>query len=64
VTVTAPDTKPIKVKLTPQSQTTTGAAVTFDFKVKKKAAPGVYEIVFTANDGSRTRTATLTMTIQ
>lgn len=65
VTVTAPDTKPIKVKLTPGSQTTTGAALTFDFKVKKKAAPGVYEIVFTGRDAEgRVRTATLTMTVQ
>lgn len=65
VTIAAPDTKSIKVKLTPKSQSTTGTGVTFDFKVKKKAAPGVYELVFTGRDADgRTRTATLTMTIQ
>ena len=65
VTVNAPDTKAIKVKLTPASLSTTGSGVTFDFKVKKKAAAGVYELVFTGRDAEgRTRTATLVMTVQ
>ena len=65
VTVSAPDTKAIKVKLTPASQSSTGTSVTFDYKVKKKALPGVHELVFAGRDADgRTRTATLTMTIQ
>lgn len=65
VTVTAPDTKAIKVKLTPKSQATTGSSVTFDFKVKKKAALGTYDLVFSGRDADgRVRTATVTMTIQ
>ena len=65
VTVTAPDTKAIKVKLTPKSQSTTGTSVTFDFKVKKKAALGTYDLVFSGRDAEgRVRTATLTMTVQ
>jgi hypothetical protein len=65
VAVTAPDTRVIKVKLTPGSQSTTGASATFEFKVKKKAAPGDYELVFTGRDAEGcARTATLTMTVQ
>jgi hypothetical protein len=65
VTVTAPDTRAIKVKLTPGSQATMGAGVTFDFKVKKKAALGAYDLVFTGRDAEgRERSATLTMTVQ
>ncbi len=65
VTVTAPDTKAIKVKLTPKSQATSGTSVTFDFKVKKKAALGTYDLVFSGRDAEgRVRTATVTMTVQ
>ena len=53
------------MKLTPASQSSTGTSVTFDYKVKKKALPGVHELVFAGRDADgRTRTATLTMTIQ
>jgi hypothetical protein len=65
VTVTAPDTRAIKVKLTPATATTSGDLVSFNYKVKKKAASGTYPLVFTARDASgRTRTATLNLTIQ
>ncbi|HQR40412.1 MAG TPA: delta-60 repeat domain-containing protein [Blastocatellia bacterium] len=65
VTVTAPDTKPIKVKLTPASASTTGASVTFNYKIKKKAALGSYQLTFTGMDGTgRTRSATLTLIVQ
>jgi hypothetical protein len=65
VTVTAPDTRNIKVKLTPAEASTTGASVTFNYKVKKKARPGTYELVFTGEDADgRKRTATLRMVIQ
>jgi hypothetical protein len=65
VTVTAPDTKPIKVKLTPATASTTGGSVTFKYKVKKKAQPGTHELVFAGRDASgRERTASVTMVIQ
>ncbi|MEW6737279.1 MAG: sialidase family protein [Acidobacteriota bacterium] len=65
VTVTAPDTKAIKVKLTPPSASTTGASVNFSFKIKKKAPTGPQQLTFTGRDDSgRARTATLTLVIQ
>src|SRR5262249_20523570 len=47
VTVTAPDTKPLKIKITQPSLSTTGTSVSFDFKVKKKAPTGTQQITFT-----------------
>jgi hypothetical protein len=65
VTVTAPDTKAIKVKLKPASIATTGETATFSYKIKKTAAPGTYTLTFTGTDAEgRTRTATLTLVIQ
>lgn len=65
VTVTAPDTKPIKVKLTPPNASTTGNSVNFTFKIKPKASAGARQITFTGRDESgRVRTATLNLTIQ
>lgn len=64
VTVMAPDTKAIKVKLKPAQSPTTGASVTITFKVKKKAPAGTYDLVFTGSDeDGRERTATLSLTI-
>jgi hypothetical protein len=64
VTVTAPDTKAIKVKLKPARTTTAGDAVTITFKVKRKATAGTYELVFTGSDeNGRVRPATLVLTI-
>lgn len=65
VTVAAPDTKAIKVKLTPTMVSTTGATASFTFKVKKGARAGTQQLLFTATDSSgRARTATLTLVIQ
>lgn len=65
VTVTAPNTKPIKVKLSPAQVSTTGGSVTFDYKVKKKGVVGTHDLVFTGRDGQgRERTATLRMSIE
>ncbi len=65
VTVTAPDTKALKVKLTPASTSTNGDSVTVKYKVKKKATLGAHDLVFTARDeNGRERTATLSLTIQ
>jgi hypothetical protein len=64
VTVTPSDTKPLKLKVTPGSATTTGSSITLTVKAKKKAAPGAYPIVFTGRDASgRTRVATFTLTV-
>jgi hypothetical protein len=65
VTVSAPDTKAIKVKITQPSQSTTGTSLAFDFKVKKKAPVGSQQLVFSGRDDSgRVRTGTLTLVIQ
>jgi hypothetical protein len=65
VTVAAPNTRAIKVKLTPAEASTTGESVTFTYKVKKKAQPGTHELVFTGRDAEgRERTASLTLVIQ
>lgn len=66
VTITPPDTKAIKVKLTPATpQTTTGTSASFSFKVKKNASTGAKTLIFTGQDSSgKTRSATLTLNIQ
>lgn len=65
VTVTAPDTRALKIKLAPATATTSGGEVTFDFKVKKKARAGTYDLVFTGRDSSgNERSATLALTIR
>jgi hypothetical protein len=65
VTVTAPDTKALKIKLTQPVQTTTGASVTFNYKVKNRALTGQQQLIFSGKDDSgRIRTATLTLVIQ
>jgi hypothetical protein len=65
VTLSAPDTRSIKVKLTPASASTRGDSVSFSFKVKKRAVGGSYPLTFTGTDAAgRTRTVTLTMVIQ
>lgn len=64
VTVLAPDTKAIKVKLKPAQSPTTGDSVTITFKVKRKAPAGTYDLTFTGRDeDGRERTATLALTI-
>jgi hypothetical protein len=65
VTVTAPDTKAFKIKLTQPSQSTTGPSVSFDFKVKAKAPSGSQQLIFSGmDDTGRVRTGTLTVVIQ
>jgi hypothetical protein len=64
VTITAPDTKAIKVKIKNTTLSTTGAGLNFDFKVKKKASVGSYPLTFTGVDeAGRVRTATFTLLI-
>lgn len=65
VTVSVPDTSPLKIKFTLTSQTTKASTLTFNFKVKKKAAVGPQTIVFTAQDASgKVATSTFTLNIQ
>jgi hypothetical protein len=65
VTVIAPDTKPIKTKLTPSAQSTTGTSLNFSLKIKKAAPIGNKQLTFTGRDDTgRVRTSTLTLTIR
>lgn len=48
VTITGPDTKPIKFKLKPASGSTTGDSLSFKLKVKKAAQPGNRTLTFAA----------------
>ncbi|MCC6743479.1 MAG: hypothetical protein IT175_06425 [Acidobacteria bacterium] len=65
VTVTAPDTKPFRIKLKPASLTTTGDSAVFAFKIKKTAVPGTYALTFSGVDSEgRTRTTTVTLVVQ
>lgn len=65
VTITAPDTKALKIKLSPASQSATGSTVSFTYKVKKTAVLGAQQLTFTGKDAEgRTRTNTVTWFIQ
>ncbi|MBX7223250.1 MAG: hypothetical protein K1Y36_25275 [Blastocatellia bacterium] len=68
VTVTGPDTKLLKrqkIVLAPQSQTTTGNSVVFNFNVQKKAVLGTYELIFSGTDAAGTiRLARLTIVVE
>lgn len=52
VTVTAPDTKALKLKLKPASGSTTGATIAFKLKAKRSASPGTYTVTFSARSAS------------
>jgi uncharacterized delta-60 repeat protein len=65
VTVVAPDTRAIKVKVTPARSTASGGRVTFNLKVKKQGVLGTHELVFTGRDSEgRERTAAFALTIE
>lgn len=65
VTVTPPDTKAMKIILTPSTQSTSGTIANFSFKIKKKATRGTQMLTFVGRDDSgRSRMATLALTIQ
>jgi hypothetical protein len=64
VTVTAPNTSALKVKLTPPTASTTGNSVNFTLKAKKTTPTGSQQLMFSAKDSmGRVRTATLTLVI-
>lgn len=65
VTVIAPDTGGIKVKVTPREASTTDIAISFKFKVKGGATVGSHELTFTGRDDTgRLRSARVTLVIQ
>ena len=65
VVVIAPDTKAIKIKLSPAMQSTTGNSVSFNYKVKKSAPTGTQQLTFIGQDDSgRARMGVLTLLIQ
>lgn len=65
VTVTGPDVKPIKAKLTPASVEVTDDPAVFRIKTKKKTPVGTHELVFTGRDAmGAERTATVTLVVE
>lgn len=65
VTITSPDTKATKIKLSPAMQTTSGKTATVTFKVKKKAPLGIQQFIFTGSDDSgKTRLAAFAFNIK
>jgi uncharacterized membrane protein len=52
VRIISPDTKATKIKLTPSMQTTSGTMASISFKIKKKAALGIQQFIFTGVDDS------------
>lgn len=64
VTITAPNTAALKIKLSPAQQSTTGTTASFNFTIKKKAATGTQRLIFTGKDASgKVREAALQMVI-
>jgi hypothetical protein len=65
VTVTAPDTRSAKIRLTPPVQSTTGMSLSFNYKIKETATPGPQQLTFTGRDDSgHTHTGTIMLVIQ
>ena len=66
VTITPPNTKPLKIKLTPSApQSTTSTNLSFTYKTKKTSPLGTQQLSFTGVDSSgKTRTAIINLTIQ
>lgn len=65
VTVRAPDTKALKIILTPATQSTSGTTLSFNFKIKRKALKGSQMLTFVGLDElGRTRMTTLTLNVQ
>ncbi|MBI4852003.1 MAG: PPC domain-containing protein, partial [Acidobacteria bacterium] len=66
VTITPPNTKPLKIKLTPSTpQSTTSTNLSFTYKTKKTSPLGTQQLSFTGVDSSgKTRTAIINLIIQ
>jgi len=60
VTVSSPDTRLFKIKMSPAEHSTTGTSVEFAYKIKPNAPMGMQRLTFVGKDDSgRTREATL-----
>jgi hypothetical protein len=65
VRVKAPNTKRLKIKISPSGKSTTGKELLFNFKIDGKALPGANLLTFTGRDDSgRARTGTLTFVVE
>ena len=65
VSVSAPDTAGLKMKVKPKSKSTTGDSIQFKLKIKGGARTGSRELTFVGRDADgRERTATLTLVIE
>jgi hypothetical protein len=65
VVVIAPDTRSLKIKITPSMQSTAGSSAGFDFKIKRRAAVGTQQLTFTGRDDTgRIRTSSITLTVK
>ena len=64
-TVSAPDSLPAKVKISPASIMTLDMAATFKIKVKGAAKSGSYQLEFSGRDDSgRSASVTVTLVVQ
>ncbi len=65
ITLSAPDTKAMKIILTPSTQSTSGNVASFSFKIKNKAKRATQMLTFVGRDDSgRSRMTTLTLMVQ
>ncbi|MBI4851027.1 MAG: S8/S53 family peptidase [Acidobacteria bacterium] len=65
VTVTAPNTDSLKLKLTPNIQSTTENSLSFSLKAQKSGPIGIQEVLFTGQDDlGRVRTLRLNLLIE
>ncbi|HNH84042.1 MAG TPA: hypothetical protein PL157_16850, partial [Acidobacteriota bacterium] len=65
IKMTFPDTKALKLKLSPSNPTISGTTFDITFKSKKSSPAGTYPLVFTGTDETgRTRTTILSVAIQ
>jgi len=65
VTVSAPDTSGLKIKVKPKSKSTTGESIQYKLKIKGGARTGSRQLTFVGRDSTgRERTATLTAVIE
>lgn len=65
VTISAPDTKALMIKVKPGSQSTTSNSLSFTIKTKATSPTGLQQLIFTGkDDAGRARTATLMVMIQ
>jgi hypothetical protein len=65
VTVTAPDTSALDIRIIPDSVTTTADSVKFKIKVRGDTPPGSHPLVFAAqSEAGQAHSVTLTLVVQ